>query len=478
MKMSFGRKTMIGAIGTFVAIGIGLMVLAAVGIAGWEYSNSDHFCATVCHQVHPEESVIHKQSVHARVQCVECHMGRLSTLHMLALKPTHVNELWGMIVGYERPVGSHTLRPSRDNCEACHWPAVEHHDSIAVKKRYDTDEKSSESITRLTLHTATGIAREGISKGIHWHIENDVSFKAPTPQAREIPWVQVTRKDGSTSTFIDPTSKVTADELAKLQPRRMECYDCHNNVGHPFRNPARVVDDAIADGRIDRSLPSVKARSEAIIAAAGEFSGPRAEREQKIDAILAENSAKANVKPELQAKEKQFLAEMRTIMLERSFEAKGFSWKSFATHTGHFDAEGCFRCHDGKHLNEKGESIRLQCTLCHDLPRVTLENGKGTVPSTVVAGVTPPSSHEEPNFMHDHRFKIDESCSMCHGKLEFGREGGNFCANPACHGRQWPGVNLNVEAKAAAPAPAAVPAAAATKTSAPATPDKAKAEKK
>jgi hypothetical protein len=182
------------------------------------------------------------------------------------------------------------------------------------------------------------------------------------------------------------------------------------------------------------------------------------------------------VKPADQPKEKQFLAEMRKIMLDRSFEAKGLSWTSFATHTGHLDAEGCFRCHDGKHLNEKGEAIRLQCTLCHDLPKVTLESGKGTVPSTVVAGVTPPSSHEEPNFMHDHRFKVDESCTMCHGKLEFGREGGNFCANPACHGRKWPGVNLNVEAKAAAPAPAAAPAA--TKTSAPAKPEKAKAEKK
>jgi hypothetical protein len=44
---------------------------------------------------------------------------------------------------------------------------------------------------------------------------------------------------------------------------------------------------------------------------------------------------------------------------------------------------------------------------------------------------------------------------MCHGKLEFGREGGNFCSNPACHGRAWPEVNLNVEAKTAAATPAA-----------------------
>ena len=77
---------------------------------------------------------------------------------------------------------------------------------------------------------------------------------------------------------------------------------------------------------------------------------------------------------------------MRSILLNTSFEAKGITWKSFPSHTGHLDNPGCFRCHDGKHLNEKGESIRLQCTLCHDLPQVTLESGKGSVPSTVIGG--------------------------------------------------------------------------------------------
>jgi len=55
---------------------------------------------------------------------------------------------------------------------------------------------------------------------------------------------------------------------------------------------------------------------------------------------------------------------------------------------------------------------------------------------------------------------------MCHGKIEFGREGGNFCANPACHGRAWPGVNLNLETKTAAAAPAAKPAAEPVKAAA------------
>jgi hypothetical protein len=56
---------------------------------------------------------------------------------------------------------------------------------------------------------------------------------------------------------------------------------------------------------------------------------------------------------------------------------------------------------------------------------------------------------------------------MCHGKLEFGREGGNFCSNPACHGRTWPEVNLNVEAKTAAATPSAPPAPASAAKGAP-----------
>jgi len=113
----FGRKSMFGAIGTLVAIGIGAALLGAVGIVGWEYTNSDEFCAVMCHSVHPEESRAHNDSAHARVHCVECHMGRNSTLKLIAMKPTHFKELWGMIVGYERPIHASGLRPAREACE-------------------------------------------------------------------------------------------------------------------------------------------------------------------------------------------------------------------------------------------------------------------------------------------------------------------------------------------------------------------------
>ncbi len=76
--------------------------------------------------------------------------------------------------------------------------------------------------------------------------------------------------------------------------------------------------------------------------------------------------------------------------------------------------------------------------------------------------MTPPDSHNEPNWMRDHRSKIDDSCTMCHGPIKWGKDGGSFCSNPACHGRTWPELDLNTEPAApAAPAKSAEPAKAA-----------------
>ena len=103
MKIRLGRNLMFGTVVTLVLVAIAAALLAAGGIVAWEYSNSDAFCTNMCHAVHPEEPKAHAASFHARVNCVECHMGRMSTLQLMAIKPTHIGELWGMIVGYERP---------------------------------------------------------------------------------------------------------------------------------------------------------------------------------------------------------------------------------------------------------------------------------------------------------------------------------------------------------------------------------------
>ncbi|HMN71193.1 MAG TPA: NapC/NirT family cytochrome c [Rhodoblastus sp.] len=469
MRIQMGRKAlMLGSVTTIVAVLVGLAVMGAAGIAGWEYSNSNAFCATMCHDVHPEEIQAHKVGAHARVNCVECHMGRNSTLKLMALKPTHAKELWGMIVGYERPITSGTLRPSREACESCHWPSTEHHDSVAVKVHYGTDAESSESRTRIVLHTGMDAIRQGYTRGIHWHIQNEVRFVSPDPQRREIPWVEVRKPDGTKVTYTDAETKLTAQQISALEPRAMACYDCHNSVGHPFPNPASTVDEAIRTGKIDRALPDAKARAVALVNTLADITGDPKDREAKVDKLIADATAKAGTPPEHRQAEQKFNKAMRDILLAASFQEKGFSWKSFPNHVGHADTPGCFRCHDGKHYNAKGEAIRLQCTLCHALPQVEVEKGKGSVASLLPdkAGEPQPESHQRQKKKKKQNKDNRPNRPKPHGTpLKHGKQGGNFCANPACHGRTWPSMTLTAEPpqKAESPPPAAAPAEPAKK---------------
>ena len=103
MNIRLGRRTvMLGTVTTLVIAAIALAVLGAGGIVAWEYSNSNAFCTNNCHAVHPEEPRAYAVSSHARVQCVECHMGRLPTLQLMTLKAAHYHELLGMVTGYKR----------------------------------------------------------------------------------------------------------------------------------------------------------------------------------------------------------------------------------------------------------------------------------------------------------------------------------------------------------------------------------------
>ena len=47
----------------------------------------------------------------------------------------------------------------------------------------------------------------------------------------------------------------------------MECYNCHNQAGHPFPNPTDKVDAALAAGRIGRDLPGALSRATTLIIA-------------------------------------------------------------------------------------------------------------------------------------------------------------------------------------------------------------------
>ena len=160
--------------------------------------------------------------------------------------------------------------------------------------------------------------------------------------------------------------------------------------------------------RINRDLPNAKARAVALVGRRRQRPGPLEERTATVDKLIADNRAGRGPRRKAEARSAVRQGDEGDTA-DSTFAAKGMTWKSFPNHLGHRDTPGCFRCHDGKHFNDKGEAIRLQCTLCHNLPQVKLENGGGSVASTIVQGVSPPDSHSEPNFMHEHRLKLDKS---------------------------------------------------------------------
>jgi hypothetical protein len=434
-RRAFWRAVLIGL--AFLA---GFILLGIAAIQVWDYSNSVGFCTNVCHDVHPEETAAFDDSYHAEIKCTECHMGRLGTLRSIVLKAGHFRHLPEVIFKkYERPLRSATMRPASESCEKCHYPPAFHGDRVRQVKNFGKDEQSTGEDTYLILKTGGGQRDKGLGYGIHWHIENPVQYIATDEGKQEVRWVGTTLPNGRTVEYSDVTNPLTADQVAGAEKRTMDCVDCHNRVGHPFPSPEDLVDEALADGRLSRDLPYI--RREMVKLLSAEY----ASQEEALAAVGQEKAQYSAAFPEAAAK---YPAEMdqaqalaRELIVRLVFEQPGVTWADFRDNAKHNASAGCFRCHDGKHLSADGESIRLHCNICHNVPE-TIASGD-RAPQVPLSYIQEPDSHLATNFVADHRFQASEACAECHGEIQFGNDNSSFCANSSCHGRAWPSVNLN-----------------------------------
>ena len=89
-----------------------------------------------------------------------------------------------------------------------------------------------------------------------------------------------------------------------------------------------------------------------------------------------------------------------------------------------------------------GETIRLECNICHSIPRVA---GPGLPdPLISVAPANEPESHKDSNWLARHRQEFDETCTGCHSTYNRGgADDSSFCANSACHGVKWVWAGLD-----------------------------------
>ncbi len=429
-------RTQKGAI--FVAVAFTVFFIVGGGL--WEYAGSQEFCGTLCH-VNWSSYETSRESPHDRVQCVECHLGRGLIAMEFARKATYAGHALKYISKrFETPVYADEVEPAEHTCERCHFPFATHDDSILAVPHFDNDEENSNNATTyVILRTGGGRAEEGEGKGIHWHVENEVSYVATDSLRQDIPWVRVVDTDGAVTDYIDVSVDLSSQFLDDESMRRMDCTDCHNRIAHPLEFPDKAIDEALALHRISADIPFIKTKGVEVL------SGNYGSLDDGLQAIAELEDFYSTSYPDFYASRaeevRQAIQVLQEILATTVFPDLGVTWETHPDNVGHDEFPGCFRCHDGKHVSDQGESTRLQCNLCHSIP-VTVRAGSEP-PEMPVGVVSEPSSHLTSDWMARHRFVANEECESCHGAHEFGTDDSNFCSNSSCHGRAWEWVGLD-----------------------------------
>ncbi len=406
-----------------------IVSLFVSGAYVWEYTNSSVFCGTSCHTMPPEYAA-YQISPHARIACVECHIGREFIGNQIFRKAGDMRHVFAtLFVTYEYPIRIKNMRPAPEICEKCHSPEKFSDDSLRVATHYNAD-MSAYNIY-LILKTGGGAKREGLGRGIHWHIVNTVYYYPTDEEAQTIPYVKVIQDDGSAVEYVDVEAGFDPASIDESQLKQMDCITCHNRITHRVYTPEESLDSAFTLGKIAIDIPGIQQKGVEVLR--GEY----ASQEEGLNAISELEPYYKNVFPEYYSsnseKVKQAIEILQKIYVDSVFIEQKVDWDSHPTNVGHINSPGCFRCHDGKHLNAQNEAIRLECNLCHSIPVVA--GPQDFLTNIEISRGLEPETHLNPNWIAMHNQAIGPSCSNCHTTEDpGGTSNTSFCSNSACHG--------------------------------------------
>jgi nitrate/TMAO reductase-like tetraheme cytochrome c subunit len=418
----------------YAILGVVTISLLVSGAYVWDYTNSPTFCGETCHTMPPEYAA-YQLSPHSRVACVECHIGREFIGNQIFRKAGDVRHVIAVTFNtYEYPIRAKSMRPAPEICEKCHSPEKFSDDSLRVKERFSTDAENSPYSVYLVLKTGGGSKRVGLGRGIHWHIENDVQFLSTDSLDQNIPYIRVTNDDGSTDEYVDVESGFNPASVNEEDLKTMDCITCHNRISHTIPYPGQSVDNALARGVIADDIPDIRRMGAEVLSL--EYTN----QEQAFDSIANLEDYYETNYPDYYASNQQevadAIAELQNIYAISVFELQEVDWDTHPNNVGHTNDPGCFRCHDGKHLNNNDEAIRLECNLCHSIPVVA--DSDDFVADIEISRGPEPESHLNPNWIALHRDVFNSSCEGCHTTEDpGGTSNTSFCSNSACHGNVY-----------------------------------------
>ncbi len=196
----------------------------------------------------------------------------------------------------------------------------------------------------------------GNIEGIHWHAnpDNVIDYIYTDERRLVIPWIKVTSKDGKETIFRSKNSNFDEKNFNKDNLRTMDCIDCHNRPSHIYHQPDKMINEMLANEKMDETLPYIKSISVEALED-NYYSKEQAFEniQQRITNFYISNY------PEVYKSKKDIIQSnieiVKNIYSRNYFPYMNANWKHFPDNISHVYTPGCFRCHDGNHVSDDGK---------------------------------------------------------------------------------------------------------------------------
>ena len=342
---------------------VNALVVSLVTYRAVHQMETVQFCGQTCHVMTPQAKA-HPVSAHARLACVECHVGE-GARGWVESKAAGTRQLFEVAFdSYPRPVpsplASGRLVPTRETCEHCHNPEQFAPARLRVISRFAEEEANTETQTVLTM--MVGGSRYGGIHGKHYGPGVEIRFAAADAQREKIPWVEYRNTNTGETRVYQTDAGGSVSSAPKIL---MQCVDCHNRPAHTFSPPDRALDAAFAVGMLPTTLPYLKKTGMEALKATYASSEEAARRiPEAIEGYYKQSH------PEIYASRaadvQSAARHVAEIYSRNVFPDLKVTWGTYRNDIGHEASPGCFRCHDEQHATSEGKTITMDCAACHE----------------------------------------------------------------------------------------------------------------
>lgn len=344
------------------------LLVTTIGLyEGYHYTESVQFCGEVCHEVMAPERVAHRDSPHAKVDCVQCHIGPGAGWYVQS-KISGARQVFKTALGtFPRPIPTpiRNLRPAQEVCEQCHWPQKFYAATQVTRDHYLGDEANTHwQISMLVKVGGAAGAPQGHPAGIHWHIDEAARMTyVAADEARQaferVTWRQGGREIVYTRGGTPLPDSTLATARREGRERTLDCMDCHNRPSHIYKPPMMAVNEALAQGLLDARAPYIK--REVVRALSASYTTAQGARDSIRSSLEEFYRGRSEPTPAGAVEASWALYERNVFPLMKA------RWDVYPDNRGHFIFPGCFRCHGSDLATADGRTISKDCDLCHQI---------------------------------------------------------------------------------------------------------------